>query len=115
MLSQVLSAKFLPRPLLWELSLRGSRQELLPEIAGPVAYRVAAGVDLRQLPSTGVLASAVKRLKVHTCSLRDIAGWPGFNRERAARLLNALYLHAALMVSRTHPAATNEGWTLARR
>jgi hypothetical protein len=26
------------------------------------------------------------------------------------RLLNALYLQAALRVSRTHPAATNEGW-----
>jgi hypothetical protein len=26
------------------------------------------------------------------------------------RMLNGLYLQAGLMVSRTHPAATNEGW-----
>jgi hypothetical protein len=26
------------------------------------------------------------------------------------RLLNALYLQSALIISRTHPAATNEGW-----
>ena len=32
------------------------------------------------------------------------------NVTRAARLLNGLYLQAGLMVSRTHPAATNEGW-----
>ena len=29
---------------------------------------------------------------------------------RAMRMLNGLYLQAGLMVSRTHPAATNEGW-----
>ena len=27
------------------------------------------------------------------------------------RLLNALYLQSGLIVSRTHPAATNDGWT----
>jgi hypothetical protein len=30
---------------------------------------------------------------------------------RATRLLNGLYLQTGLMISRTHPAATNEGWT----
>lgn len=29
--------------LLWELALRGSRDELLPEIGGPAAYRIAPG------------------------------------------------------------------------
>ncbi len=102
-------------PLLWELAMRGAREELLPEIAGQAAYRIAASMDLRELTATGVLAAAVQRLKKHTCSLRDITGWPGFDRGRASRLLNALYLHAALMISRTHPVATNEGFRSALR
>jgi hypothetical protein len=52
----------------------------------------------------------VVRLKRATTNLREIADWPGFDRARATRLLNALYLQSGLMVSRTHPAATNEGW-----
>jgi hypothetical protein len=43
-----------------------------------------------------------------------MAQWPGFERERATRLLNGLYLQGGLMVSRTHPAATNEGWAAGR-
>ena len=39
-------------------------------------------------------------------NLRDMAEWPGFDRPRAMRLLNALYLQAGLIVSRSHPAAT---------
>lgn len=97
-------------PLLWELALRGSREELLPEIAGQAAYRIAPGVDLKGLNLSGSLAAAVVRLKRHTTNLREIADWPGFDRARAMRLLNGLYLQAGLMVSRTHPAATNEGW-----
>ncbi len=97
-------------PLLWELALRGSREELLPEIAGNAAYRIAPGANLRGLVLTGSLAQAVARLKRHTTNLREIAEWPGFDRARATRLLNGLYLQAGLMVSRSHPAATNEGW-----
>jgi hypothetical protein len=52
----------------------------------------------------------VARLRVQTSNLREMATWPGFDRERAMRLLNALYLQAGLIVSRTHPAATNDGW-----
>lgn len=96
-------------PLLWELALRGSRDELLPEIAGPVAYRLVPGVDLRGLSIGGTLAAAVYRLKRQTHSLREIAEWAGFDRSRAVRMLNGLYLQAGLMVSRTHPAAT-DGW-----
>jgi hypothetical protein len=96
--------------LLWELALRGAREELLPEIAGSAAYRIAPGVDLRGLQLTGSLAAAAVRLKRHTANLREIAEWPGFDRARAMRMLNGLYLQAGLMVSRTHPAATNEGW-----
>jgi hypothetical protein len=97
-------------PLLWELALRGGREELLPEIAGNAAYRIAPGVDLRALQLERSLATAVARLRRQTTNLREIAGWPGFDRGRAMRLLNGLYLQAGLIVTRTHPAATNEGW-----
>ena len=39
-----------------------------------------------------------------------MAEWPGLNRARAMRLLNALYLQGGLIVSRTHPVASNESW-----
>jgi hypothetical protein len=96
--------------VLWELSLRGSRDELLPEIAGQAAYRITPTMDLAMLELSGTLASACDKLKRQTTSLREIAEWPGFDRPRAMRMLNGLYLQAGLMVSRTHPAATNEGW-----
>jgi hypothetical protein len=92
-------------PLLWELALRGGRGALLPEIGGIAAYRVAPGVALRSMPLSGTLGMAVRRLRDETCSLREISSWPGFDGERAARLLNALYLQAGLIVSRSHPAA----------
>ena len=95
-------------PLLWELALRGGRGTLLPEIAGPVAYRVAPGTALHRLGLAGTLAAAVERLQREFCNLREIAAWPGFDVERAARLLNGLYLHASLMVSRTHLAAIHD-------
>ncbi len=101
-------------PVLWELALRGSRRELLPEIAGQAAYRISPGLNLRLLDLGGSLGKAVVRLKRETTNLRDIATWPGFDRERAMRMLNGLYLQAGLMVSRTHPAATNEGWSNSR-
>jgi len=96
-------------PLLWELALRGARETLLPEIAGPAAYRVAPGSALHRLGLSGSLEAAVEQLRQRTCNVAEIASWPGFDRERATRLLNGLYLHAALIVSRTHPAAINEG------
>jgi hypothetical protein len=101
-------------PVLWELALRGARTELLPEIAGQAAYRISPGLNLRRLELSGSMADAVARLKRKTCNLREMALWPGFDRERAMRLLNGLYLQAGLMVSRTHPAATNEGWNSSR-
>jgi hypothetical protein len=97
-------------PLSWELALHGAREELLPEIAGNAAYRVAPGVNLRDLGLSGTLAAAVRRLQRQTTNLREMAEWPGFDRGRAMRLLNGLYLQAGLIVSRSHPAATNEGW-----
>ena len=98
-------------PVMWELALRGAREALLPEIGGNAAYRIAPGSDLTGLTRTGTLAAAVTRLQRETTNLRELAGWPGFDKGRAMRLLNGLYLQAALMISRTHPAATNDGWT----
>ena len=94
--------------LLWELSLRGSRDELLPEIAGNAAYRIAPGMELQGLNLTGSLAAAAQKLQKQTSNLREIAAWPGFDRQRAMRMLNGLYLQAGLVISRTHPAATSE-------
>lgn len=96
--------------LLWEIALRGSRNSLLPELAGRAAFRIAPGVILHGLRVPGAMANAVTRMRRQTCNVGDIAGWPGLNAPRAARLVNALYLQSALIVSRTHPAATNEGW-----
>jgi hypothetical protein len=97
-------------PLLWALALRGARNELLPEIAGPAVYRVNPGLDIDRLPLGGALLAAVKRLLREAANLRDMAEWPGFDRERAIRLLNALYLQAGLIVSRSHPEALGESW-----
>ena len=96
-------------PLLRELALRGARVDLLPEIAGIATYRVGPGADLRTLDLGGTVAAAVARLRlrlrVQTTPLHDIASWAGLARGRARRLLNALYLQSALMVSRSHPGA----------
>lgn len=93
-------------PVTWELAMSGSREDLLPEIAGPAAYRIAPGLALRDLTLSPSLRAAIKRLQRSTCGLREISEWPGLSRARAMRLLNALYLQAGLIVSRTHPAAT---------
>jgi len=95
------------RPVLWEFALRGSRATLLPEIAGPVAYRVAPGLELGDLRVTGALLAAILRLQGDSVSLRELTDWPGFDTERAARLLNALYLQSGLIISRTHRAASD--------
>jgi hypothetical protein len=95
-------------PLLWELALRGSREALLPEIAGVATYRVVPGTDLHSLDLAGSLGAAVERLARETAALGEIAHWPGFDRERAMRMLNGLYLHSALMISRSHPAAIHD-------
>jgi hypothetical protein len=97
-------------PVAWELAMRGSREQLLPEIGGPAAYRVALGTNLRDVILTGVVQAAVNRLHRESANLREMAEWPGLNRARAMRLLNALYLQGGLIISRTHPVASNESW-----
>jgi hypothetical protein len=102
-------------PVTWQLAMEGSREELLPEIGGSAAYRVAPGLDLRQLTLSPTLRAGIRRLQSQTSSLRDISEWPGFTRAIATRLLNALYLQAGLIVSRTHPAAADSSWFSANR
>jgi hypothetical protein len=97
-------------PLLWALAMRGPRRELLPEIAGPAVYRVSPGLDLGTLQVTGAIKATIERLRRQATALGTIASWPAFDRERAARLLNALYLQAGLIVSRSHPDAVRDSW-----
>lgn len=97
-------------PLTWELAMRGSREALLPEISGMAAYRVVSDLPLGDLALSGSLLAAVRRLERETANLRVLSEWPGFNRARASRMLNALYLQAGLIISRTHPAATSDTW-----
>ncbi|MFM9917539.1 MAG: hypothetical protein ACKVOX_17180 [Rhizobacter sp.] len=96
--------------LLWELALHGGRRELLPEIAGPAVYRVSYGLQTGDMAITGAMLAALQRLRREPHHLRDIATWPGFDRERASRLLNALYLQSGLIVSRSHPDALLDSW-----
>lgn len=99
-------------PLLWHLALSGPRAVLLSEIAGRAAYRLAAGQGGSFAPR-GALAPAVSRLRLGAVPVAEIARWPGMSEDRACRLLNALYLTDALMVTRSHPAARDpaeKGW-----
>jgi hypothetical protein len=94
--------------LLWQMALKGPRQTLLAEIGGIAAYRAVKNPAEEGLTAPGALGAAVERLRRQSVPLRDIALWPGMSVERASRLLNALYLSSALLVTRTHPAARNE-------
>lgn len=93
-------------PLLWALALEGPRSALLAEISGSVAYRALKSPADEGVALGGALRSAADRLRRETVSLRTISQWPGMSVERASRLLNALYLNAALLATRAHPAAS---------
>lgn len=97
-------------PVTWEFAMRGSRELLLPEIAGVAAYRIAAGTKLSDIAMPTVVRLAVQRLQRRSANLREISDWAGFNRGRAMRFLNALYLQGALIISRTAPSASNDSW-----
>jgi hypothetical protein len=97
-------------PLLWELALRGPRTDLLPEIAGPAVYRLSPGFDGATLLISGAVKAAIERLRAQATAISEIASWPAFDKERAARFLNALYLQSGLIVSRSHPDAVRESW-----
>ncbi len=95
-------------PLLWRFALDGPRERLLGELGGTAAYRALSDPRASGLDAPGALGSAIERLRRDSVPLREIARWPGLKVERAARLLNALYLVHALMVMRAHPAAKPE-------
>jgi hypothetical protein len=96
--------------LAWELAMRGARAELLPEIPVHAAFRIPPGVSIRGIEPSGTIAAALHRLKREATNLKEMSGWAGFDRERAMRLLNGLYLQSALMATRTHPAASSDVW-----
>lgn len=98
-------------PLLWTFALHGPRSELLPEIGGAAAYRVAPGFQLYSLTLPGASQRAFEALRVEAESLRAIAQRSGMNLHRARRLINALYLVSGLMVLRSHRAARQEPGT----
>jgi hypothetical protein len=91
--------------VLWALALHGARAQLLPEIAGPVAYRIAPSADFSGLDLGGTLAAAVARLRRQATPLAGISSWPGLDRESACRLLNGLYLQSGLIITRSQPGA----------
>jgi hypothetical protein len=95
--------------LIWHLAMYGPRRELLPELRGPAAYRVVPDLQV-PVPMRGALGAAIERLQQAPAALRSMTGWPGLDRERAERLLNALYLQAGLIISRSHPAALGDTW-----
>ncbi len=107
------SGKYRPLPdLLWAVALHGPRPVVLSEIGGRVAYRLVSSHAAELPPSRGAISSTILRLERQSASLGEIARWPGMSLERASRLLNALYLCGALIVTRSHPAARHApvGW-----
>lgn len=95
-------------PLAWAMAMHGPRGRLLLEIGGTAAYRCTRYPPEAGLVASGAMGSAAERLRRESVPLRDIAAWPGMSLERASRLINALYLTSALMVSRAHPAARSD-------
>lgn len=95
-------------PLGWELALRGARCELLPEIPSQAAFRIPPGVTVQGVDLHGTMAAAIHRLRREATNLKEMSAWAGFDRERAMRLLNGLYLQSALMATRAHPAACSD-------
>ncbi len=87
--------------LFWRVALYGPRDTLLSEISGKVSYRLTSARAAGLPASLGALLPAARRLRQETATLREIAGWPGMSVARASRLLNALYLNGALMVTRS--------------
>jgi hypothetical protein len=91
------------RPLLWLMAEYGARADLLPEIAGDVRYRLAPGFSTCDLPVEPSAIPLLRRLRTSTASFQDLSAWTVRGPARVCRLLNALYLQAALMVLRMSP------------
>ena len=84
--------------LVWQVALFGSRQQLLPEIDGPMAYRIT-GRAFREAPVLPGIAEVMKRLSGAPARLDELTPW-GAPPDLAPRVLNALYLRSALIVTR---------------
>jgi hypothetical protein len=95
-------------PALWAIALRGPSRELARQAGGYAAYRVLRNPGAEGLHAPGALRPAALNLYRESASLQQIAQWPGMSLERAARLLNALYLTSNLLISRTHPNARQQ-------
>lgn len=90
-------------PMLWQLAKYGPTDELLPEIAGPAVYRLAPSLQLADLPLDPELTAVLQQLRRRPCLVDELAACPGFSRARVCRLLNAIYLQAGLIVTRSLP------------
>jgi len=91
------------RPLLWHLALRGAREDLLPEISGPIRCRLAFGISLSGLPMDGATQRLIQRMRAAPVAIEDLLPECNLRRGAIQRIWNALYLQSALMVSRAVP------------
>lgn len=89
--------------LLWQMAKYGAIDELLPEIAGPAVYRLSPGLQVSALPPDPDVLAVLQLMRRRPYMLEELARCPGFTRARACRLLNAVYLQAGLIVSRSLP------------
>lgn len=96
------------RPLLWLLALHGPRESLLPEISGPVRYRLGPGVSSHQLPLEEPVRSLVWTMRDVASSFDELSRASGLEPCSLRRLLNALYLQSGLIVSRALLATRRE-------
>lgn len=92
-------------PLLWALAMKAPRAGLLDDIAGRVAYRVSADFVDEGIRLAGALGPVLQNLRQEIATLDQMARWPGMDRERAARVLNGVYLQGGLIVLRSHRRA----------
>lgn len=88
--------------LLWRAAMVGNRGEILPEIDGPATYRVSGGFRHGRLPMAAALEPAMSRLCGPPATLTELQRIVG-DRLLPQRLLNALYLASALIVTRAGP------------
>jgi hypothetical protein len=88
------------RPLLWRLAMHGPRVDLLPEVQGPVRYRLAFGAALKGLEIAPEFGAVLARLKSSPLGLDELVAGSGLGRGVLQRLLNALYLQSGLMIVR---------------
>lgn len=89
--------------MLWQLAKHGPTDELLPEIAGPAVYRLSPALHLTDLPLDPELAAVLQQMRRRPHTVDELAAKPGFSRARVCRMLNAVYLQAGLIVTRSLP------------